>query len=196
VNTSYNVVVNDGFNSTSGSTNVSIYPEPIIKLGPQDTTVCIYSNVVLDAGNTGSEYLWSNGATSRSITVGTTGIGYDAQSYSVQVTNENGCRSDTSIMVIFTFSACTGIDDQAGIPHMIIFPNPTTGKISIEVPGLKENLSIEITDILGKKVRELTIHGKDGNTTSETDLSALPKGIYFISFHASNHQATEKLVLE
>ena len=73
-NTTYTLSVSDGFNSTVGSAIVSIYPQPMIYLGPPDTTICIYDTLVIDAGNAGSDYLWSNGATSRSITVSTTEV--------------------------------------------------------------------------------------------------------------------------
>ena len=53
VNTTYTVTVNDGFNTTTGNTLVSIYPQPVIYLGPPDSAVCIYDTVNLDAGNPG-----------------------------------------------------------------------------------------------------------------------------------------------
>ncbi len=195
-NTDYNISVNDGFNTTSGQTTISIYPQPVIKLGPTDTTVCIYSNVTLDAGNSGSQYLWTNGEITRTISIGTTGIGYDAQTYGVQVTNEHGCVSDTSITVIFSFAACTGIDEQPDHSGFVIYPNPSHGMVTIEMKGLKENLKVGIKNVQGILVADFVIAGQDGKTSISADLSKLPKGVYFVCLESANHVRTEKLVLE
>jgi len=56
------------------------------------TTFCSGGNVTLTA-NAGSSYLWSNGATTQSISATTSGT------YSVIVTNANGCSASTSIIV-------------------------------------------------------------------------------------------------
>ncbi|MCP4438460.1 MAG: T9SS type A sorting domain-containing protein [Aureispira sp.] len=49
---------------------INTLPTPVLNL-PADTTVCA-NNLVLDAANSGASYLWSNGATTPSITVSTT----------------------------------------------------------------------------------------------------------------------------
>lgn len=62
---------------------------PAIDLGP-DLSVC--STQILDAGNAGSDYAWSTGATTQTITVDISG------SYSVTITNpESGCTATDNI---------------------------------------------------------------------------------------------------
>ena len=113
------MTVNDGFNTTTGNTLVSIYPQPVIYLGPPDSAVCIYDTVNLDAGNPGATYLWSNGATTRTIEVTSAGITIDVQTFNVEVTNEHGCKTTSTITLNFNFSACTGVEDNS---------NPGTSK--------------------------------------------------------------------
>ncbi|KAF2508061.1 DUF11 domain-containing protein, partial [Flavobacterium zhairuonense] len=76
---------------------VTVNPTPatpsISAGGP--TTFCTGGNVVLTS-TSGTGYLWSNGATTQSITVSNTG------SYSVQVTNASGCLSVSSTAVNVT----------------------------------------------------------------------------------------------
>jgi hypothetical protein len=55
------------------------------------TTLCAGSSVNLSASN-GSSYLWSNGATTQTITANSAG------NYSVQVTNAAGCSATSSIV--------------------------------------------------------------------------------------------------
>ncbi|HMK26355.1 MAG TPA: T9SS type B sorting domain-containing protein [Chitinophagaceae bacterium] len=68
----------------------SLYPLPVVDLG-FNGPLCIGNNQVLDAGAGFSQYLWSTGNTSQTITVNNPG------SYAVMVTDQNGCRgSDTA----------------------------------------------------------------------------------------------------
>jgi len=65
--------------SASDSVLVTIYPQPVLDLGP-DTAVCEGVIVTLDAGTDGETYIWSNGSTESTILVNETGT------YSVTVT--------------------------------------------------------------------------------------------------------------
>jgi gliding motility-associated-like protein len=62
------------------------------------TTFCDGGNVTLSS-SAGSTYLWSNGATTASINITTSG------SYTVQVTNANGCQSALSAATVVTVNA-------------------------------------------------------------------------------------------
>lgn len=89
---SYTVTVNQGNAcvNTSAPTVVTVNPLPtavITAAGP--TSFCEGGNVVLSASNANS-YLWSNGATTPSITAAAAG------NYSVTVRNSNGCSNISS----------------------------------------------------------------------------------------------------
>jgi hypothetical protein len=197
VNTTYSVTVYDGFNSANGSTSVSLYPQPQIHLGPPDSTLCIYDTVTLDAGNPGSAYLWSNGANSRTISVGSSGIGYDVQSYSVQVANANGCLSEGSINIIFSFEACTAINDQGPERSVMIYPNPTTGKIRFSMHGIDRETRVQITDLFGRTVFLTTLPKPDQHFVSnEVILPDLSKGIYLVRFSNEEFSTASKLLVE
>ena len=195
-NTTYTVTVNDGFNTISGSTNVSIYESPYIHMGPVDTTVCTYANVILDAGNPGSTYLWSNGLTSQTIELVSTGIGYEVQEYQVQVTNEHGCVSRDSIFVHFSFSACTGINETGNLGSVKIYPNPNTGLFTIETSGFRNAITASVSNLVGQKIATFIIPQKNaGKCLMTADLQQLPKGIYLVRFESDNFIRTEKLVI-
>lgn len=86
--------------TTRDSVDVIINPLPVVQLG-NDTVLCSYDDITLDAGNPGASYLWNNGALSQTTTVFTTGT------YSVEVTDANGCANDDQINItlnpLFTF---------------------------------------------------------------------------------------------
>ncbi len=197
VNTSYLVSVFDGFNTTTGNTAVEIYPEPSIRLGPPDTTVCVYDTIRLNAGNPGASYLWSNGATTREIRIGTTGIGYDSQTFSVEVTNEHGCKSSAGINVIFSFDACTGIGEN-NIPGTIrLYPNPSGGMVTLEMEGISGGTNGTIVSPYGKEVKVFSVPASaSGKVTRTLDLTGLPKGIYLVKFNNPDFYHSQKLLIE
>ncbi len=73
-----------------------------------------------------------------------------------------------------------------------VFPNPSQGVFSIEIPhnGLSTG-EFQIHNLVGQQV--LSGRLKEGRTT--LDLSAFPKGIYFISLHQAGTTAIEKIII-
>jgi hypothetical protein len=65
------------------------------------TTFCAGGSVTLTS-SAGTSYLWSNGATTQSINVTTSG------SYTVKVTNISGCQSAASVATVVTVNALPG----------------------------------------------------------------------------------------
>jgi len=197
VTTTYNIVVSDGFNQMSGNTNVVVYALPQINLGPLDSTVCVYDTVTLDAGNPGSAYLWSNGAISRNLTLTTTGIGYDVQTFTVVVTNQNGCRSQATINVIFSFDDCVGIEEHPQNQYFSVFPNPAHSTIHLRIRHSGKPVKVEVLNMTGASVLERTANFT-GNPAieKEYDISMLPAGIYVLRVQNEEFFGSVKLVIE
>jgi len=84
----YSVQATNGFCSDADTIVVVFHGLPVDPL--TDQTSCIDTPLQLDAGNAGSSYAWSNGASSQSITVDQTGT------YSVTITSPDGCSANYS----------------------------------------------------------------------------------------------------
>ncbi len=194
-NTVYHVTVNDGFNQMNGTTTVVVNPLPVIHLGPQDSIVCIYSTVVLDAGNPGSSYYWSNGADTRTITVAASGIGFEIQPYKVYVTNSNNCLDSAMINVMFSFSACVGIGEKNGRDEFMVYPNPSEGRFRVSLKAKGSQLKAEMLDLVGTKVWSEEWNGLSGMVERDIDVSFLPRGMYILRLNGDNFHGTRKLVL-
>jgi len=82
------------------------------------------------------------------------------------------------------------IKENSSIIEAFVFPNPTTGKITIQAEGIE---SIEIMSIRGELVISKKTKGK--NQKYLLDLSKESKGIYFIKVTTSNDVAVEKVIL-
>lgn len=120
------------------------------------TSFCSGGNVTLTS-SPGSEYLWSNGATSQTINVNTTG------SYSVRITDSNGCKSAVSVPAPVSVSIvpvptvvasgpttfCEGGDvtltSDAGTSYLWS-NSATTRSINVTSAG---NYSVQVTDANG-----------------------------------------------
>jgi gliding motility-associated-like protein len=88
------------------------------------TTFCTGGNVTLTS-SIGSTYLWSNGATTRSINVITAG------NYTVKITNANGCQSAVSAATVVNVNTVPVVN--AGTD--ITIPNGTSTTINATVTG-------------------------------------------------------------
>lgn len=91
---SYFVEISNGVcTSTSPTTLVTVYNAPVATISSSSTAICQGSSVTLTASAAPS-YLWSNGATTQSITVNNAG------SYTVTETNGFGCSNTSAPMSI------------------------------------------------------------------------------------------------
>src|SRR5205085_2200904 len=83
----YTLIVNTGgCISDTVSINVVVIQPPTVTL-PPDTTICSSDSLLLDAGS-GANYTWSNGATTQTIVIDSSGT------YSVTVSNLCGTATD------------------------------------------------------------------------------------------------------
>ena len=155
------LIVDEGLPTTASlCQSIVVMPVPTVTLGP-DVSICQGATTVLDAGAGFSSYLWSTGATTRTITVGVAG------DYSVTVT-KYGCQANDMVHLFvnplpvinlgddvsicqgqsatFDAGACTGCSFQwsnltLGLPNIGTGSTYTTG-----TPGV---YSVKKTSALG-----------------------------------------------
>lgn len=87
----YSVTVTD-INTCSNTDTIAVFidPNPVVSLG-NDTSVC--GSILLDAGSGYSSYVWNDASTASTLSASNNG------SYSVTVTNSNGCSGSSSVNV-------------------------------------------------------------------------------------------------
>jgi hypothetical protein len=185
--TIYRVTLSDGFNTYEGQTVVIVRPVPVFPGWSEDTVMCLYETLILDAGNPGSIWIWSNGATSQTIPVQTTGIGFDNQLYSVKVVNEQGCIDSARVSIIFTADACTGIGESSRDDDFRIYPNPVKNELLIRTGGSVRPTTCTILNPLG--VPLVSDRLSDSGNPSEPvryQVSGWPSGLYFVKIGTQN----------
>ena len=88
------------------------------------------------------------------------------------------------------YALITNIKKMEDMVNVKLYPNPTTSKLKLSIQNLKnEQLSIKITDVLGREIKTLEYE-------EEIDLSDLENGIYFLSFYQNKQVLTTKKIIK
>ena len=103
----YSVAVTNALGCISRDTiSVNFNAIPLVNLGT-DKSICSNAPTTLDAGNAGATYLWSTGDTTQTILAANVGT------YSVTVTNANGCIATDEIMITYKATPSASITTSA-----------------------------------------------------------------------------------
>jgi hypothetical protein len=88
----------------------------------------------------------------------------------------------------------TGIDDVLFNQNIAIYPNPSTGNVTFEVPTFEKNLSINVYNILGAEVRSIKEEA-NGMFNKNYNFSDLSNGTYIVKITNGNKTATKRLTI-
>ena len=144
-----------------------------------DTSV-INNDPVLTANATNATYQWVtcpnyaviSGETGQTFTTTANG------SYGVIVT-QNGCTDTSACQTV----ASVGIQELTGTNVVRVYPNPTTGKFTIELAKSFTDVAVKITNTLGQLVYQNEFNSAK---TIPLKLEDTGKGIYFVRVYSEN----------
>jgi PKD repeat protein len=215
----YSVLVtnSNGCVGSSDTASVTILPLPKPKLVAKgSTSICPASTLQIDAPSGFSSYLWSNGATTQSITVS------DSGRYSVIVTNSNGCigNSDTITVKVLpppspklsangSTSLCAGTTVQlsapAGFLKYLWSNGATTQTIGVKdagnywvtvtnnngCQGNSDTISVTVNPLPNPK---LSANGPTTFCQSDSLLLSAPSG--FVRYQWTTGDTTESIMVK
>ena len=121
-----------------------------------------------------------------------------SSSYSIGQIDFTRQTGTTGVLILgvqqpFEINHYTGIKDQLYEINALVFPNPVSDVLKIQVndPG-HEVLSYELIDVSGKSI----VKNRMSGTLTELNISDMPDGIYFLKIStAENKMKTFKLVI-
>jgi len=133
-------------------------------------------------------FAWKN---STGTVIGTTEdiSGLPAGTYTLVVTDANGCLSQSG----YTIQEINATTETGLGGHVLLYPNPTSGMVTIELTGLAIQQSLQVTafDVTGRlvsferaNVNKLTMNFKEK-----------PSGVYLLKIVVGNEMITKRLVV-
>lgn len=183
---SYTVTITDNNDCTSSATFPVTQPDEI-KLSMSGTDATSANDgtatvTVLNPGTSNYYYVWNNDSTTASIT------GLAPGTYTVTVTDDNGCETTASI----TLKLTTGLADviASGFSFQL-FPNPASDEVTIALSRWTPGVSIRIRNILGQEILSNLITAQQ----TRYDLSPLATGVYVVEIREGEATLIKELVI-
>jgi hypothetical protein len=170
----YTVVGATSSCTASAIKSITVNPTPIITTTPPSVTICVAGSPATLTANGGSSYSWTPAnfpGTPNAQTV----VVYPTVNtiYSVASTNSLGCTGTNTVAVLII--PCTGIANKSLVgENTTVYPNPTSGQLTVLVESNSGNYTFEVFDIAGKLVY------KNNLTKAESQLTIkdLTNGLY------------------
>jgi hypothetical protein len=104
-----------------------------------------------------------------------------------QSNTRNSSKSNTA-------SQATGINELSNDMAVMIYPNPSNGRFTLQIDNGKltmNNYHLSVYNVLGERIYLAAIKRQ---TFNEIDLSTAPKGIYFLKIYDGDKIYTRKIV--
>lgn len=143
-------------------------------------------------GNTSYHWDFGEGGTSESPTTQYHYINafeYGKFNVCLTVENASGCFTQTCKLLEIT----GGVSDLSKNSGFKIYPNPSSGKFTLNIDNPKNDLSLSIYNVLGEKIEEIKLNPLQTEYNFELNESA---GIYLIKLQDGNICYSQKLTIK
>lgn len=139
----------------------------------------------IDAIANAQTYIWSvpggatiaNGQGTNQITVD---FAQEAVSGTISVYGSNDCGLGLPSSLEVIVQECAGMAENSLNAEVMIFPNPTDGKLNIRIAGSERSLFLQISDMKGQTIRTEQMNDLPREFTRQVDVAQLPEGVYML----------------
>ncbi len=192
---SYRVTVTNSSGCTAISDAISVSangctppPVPTISLG--GANVLVSGQTVTITCSSAGGYLWSNGATTQSITVSAAGT------FTVRAYNGGGCYSTSLPVTVYTVLARSARPKDVNL-SLETYPNPAESylQVNFQTPVAGDYKS-ELIDLEGRAILSNEISATIGSNNFELDLRNIQRGIYFLRVTGTGEAATSRIIVQ
>ena len=140
-------------------------------------------------------YTWTGSATEKFQQFAYT---YDANNFMLSDEDKQYFDAGTRVILgdstYWYFHKTTGINEVTDKLNLLVYPNPTSGKFTIESGKLKmQNAEIQVYNMLGVQVYSKL---STLNSQISIDLSNQPNGVYFLLLKTGQGEMNGKIVIQ
>ena len=155
-------------------------------------TVCETLTITLSDAVAGGTWSSSNTAIAQVSSGVVTGM--TPGTATISYTLANSCNTANATQLVTVRICEAGVKNTAGAAAGLkIFPSPNHGSFTLNISSSqKENATIIITNILGEKVKEISVRTNEDNAV----MLNVAAGVYFVTAATSEGKRTEKIVVE
>ena len=185
------IIVTPTLNNCTGtaqtfSINVNPIPTVTIDLSSIGIPCVTDASFQLTGGLPAGGIYSGTGVTGGNFNPATAGVGSHMITYTF---TSNGCSNSSTSSI--SVDACSGLDESKN-PLVVIFPNPTSGLLTISGISPYEFNSLEMYDITGKNCGNWRIE----STSFELDLSRFPSGTYNFKFKGATSDMVRRIEIK
>ena len=173
-------ILTPGDNCIKTYTKVITASTELVATVSPSVTICPGDSPTLTASG-GTGYTWYDGSTNIGSTASITVTPTATSQYSCVVT-DGTCQA--TVYTYVTVDVCGGIDELSS--QVNIYPNPTNGLFTIEVPG---DFNYKLYDARGR-----LIANGEANELVDLSIKSYESGIYFIDISTDKFENTFKIV--
>ena len=181
----YSATAKNSSGCTSQGTSVTLNANP----APVTPIITNNGNTLHSNASNGNQWynqsVLINGATSQDYTATSDGTYY-------VIVTAAGCISDPSNIINLVLTTNEQVENDNTLE---LYPNPTTGKVTLKITGKNQGkILIEVLNLQGKTVRfEKRVVSEN---QLEVNLEMLPKGIYFMRIIISGNSLIRTVILQ
>ncbi len=187
----YSVTVTNAEGCTNtDSITVSVNPLPMANF-PMDTVICVEQAYTFDPGM--GNLLLINGEPVESFST----EGLEPGAYNIEAVVTNGFGCELPVVLSFVVDVCNSTRDLLTEESFSLFPNPTTGKATIELGRLQGTpYELSVVTVAGQAVQLRQIPASAGAFRAQIDLSGMPAGVYLVRLSSEAGTLTRRLIVE
>ncbi len=172
----------------------NVNPLPAVDITGLDTIYPSNATAVVMTGIPSGGIFSGIGVTGNTFDPASAGVG-GPYPITYEFTDVNGCSNTKVIDVTVSLSTAIAIDKNlAGVN---VYPNPTAGVAYVSFGNmLLQQVTLTLTDNLGKVVMHKKLSSPKANHTETLDLTGLAKGAYLIKISTAESESFRKLFVQ
>ncbi|MFD1551632.1 hypothetical protein DNU06_02990 [Putridiphycobacter roseus] len=117
---------------------------------------------------------------------------YGSYNFYYIVSGDGSCPADTAVVTVTLTDNCLGLDDNASVNNLEVYPNPVNDVLTINNLVVEGNAVINVFDAQGKLVISSNVSNNNGNKT--IDMSALDAGVYVVELTSEMNNQKVRVV--